>query len=79
MNAQLVNSLADIIQSLTLEERELLAEKIEPVLRSSFPETLTAQEKAKRFRVWAGGHRRDTPILSDDAISRESIYKNLNY
>jgi len=27
----------------------------------------------RAYRVWAESHRRDTPLLSDAAISRESI------
>lgn len=36
--------------------------------------TASPQERARAFRAWAESHRRDTPLLSDDAISRESIY-----
>lgn len=32
------------------------------------------KEWARRFHEWAEGHDRSTPLLSDDAISRESIY-----
>ena len=31
-------------------------------------------DRARAFREWAESHSRDSPILSDDAISRESIY-----
>ena len=31
-------------------------------------------EWMRQFREWAEGHDRTTPLLSDDAISRESIY-----
>ena len=37
-------------------------------------ETMTPAEKAKAFRDWAESHRCGLPILSDEAISRESIY-----
>ena len=30
--------------------------------------------RAKAFRKWAGSHSRTTPLLSDEAISRENLY-----
>lgn len=77
MNTQLVNSLAEIIQSLTLEEKELLVKKIEPNIKDlniSFNIPKSSQEKAQEFMLWANSHRHDSPILSDEAINRESIY-----
>lgn len=35
---------------------------------------LSAAEKANAWREWAGSHSRKTSFLSDEAISRESIY-----
>jgi hypothetical protein len=35
------------------------------------------QEWAQRFDAWVDSHRPDTPVLSDDAMSRESIYPDL--
>lgn len=32
------------------------------------------EEWVRRFRQWAESHDRTTPLLSDDDISRESIY-----
>ena len=32
------------------------------------------KEWARRFHEWAESHDRTTPLLSDEAISRESIY-----
>lgn len=32
------------------------------------------EERLRALREWAASHRRDTPLLSDEAISRESIY-----
>ena len=34
------------------------------------------KEWARRFHEWAEGHVRTTPLLSDEAISRESIYSD---
>ena len=35
------------------------------------------QEWARQFRIWADGHRPDIPVLSDEAMSRESVYPDL--
>ena len=32
------------------------------------------QERVRLLREWASGHGSSRPLLSDDAISRESIY-----
>ena len=39
-------------------------------------EELSPAEKAAAFRAWAESHRRGLPLLSDEAISRESIYSD---
>ncbi|MGK7904755.1 MAG: hypothetical protein AB4352_25780 [Hormoscilla sp.] len=82
MNVKLVESLAQIVQSLSTGERSLLEEKLKgtPALTSAegqerpFYETATPEERAKAFREWAESHPRNMPYLSDEAISRESIY-----
>ncbi|WP_034936301.1 hypothetical protein [Gloeocapsa sp. PCC 73106] len=95
MNTQLVDTLAQIIQSLSQEEKTLLSSKIQlkdqqtesselerSALRSSsssstrpFYETATTEERAKAFLEWAESHRgMNMPHLSDEDISRESIY-----
>ncbi|WLT40528.1 hypothetical protein NON20_25130 (plasmid) [Synechocystis sp. B12] len=76
MNTQLVESLAQIINTLTREEKILLnklysAPDSEVV---NFYETATPEERAKFFEEWAESHQRGAPLLSDEAISRESIY-----
>lgn len=38
--------------------------------------TLSPQEKVRQLREWAAGHSRDTPLLSDYAVSREGIYED---
>lgn len=35
---------------------------------------VNAEEWMRKFRQWAHGHPTTTPLLSDEAISRESIY-----
>lgn len=37
------------------------------------PQNLSGEEKARAFVAWAKGHR-DTPPLSDEAVSRASMY-----
>ncbi|GFE72149.1 hypothetical protein [Chroococcus sp. FPU101] len=81
MNTQLVDTLAQIIQSLSLEEKTLLSSKIQLEDQPSkaperpFYETATPEEWAKAFMEWAESHRgMNMPHLSDEDISRESIY-----
>jgi hypothetical protein len=82
MNIKLVESLAQVVQSLSPEERSLLEEKLkthrenpsESEKERPFYETATPAERAKAFREWAASHPGDRPSLSDEAISRESIY-----
>jgi hypothetical protein len=42
--------------------------------QNAIEQALTPQERAKAYRAWAESHSRTTPLLSDDAISRESFY-----
>jgi hypothetical protein len=39
-----------------------------------FYETATPQEWVRAFKEWAASHDSNSPCLSDEAISRESIY-----
>jgi hypothetical protein len=50
--------------------RELIDEKGTESERSG----LSSQERVALLRQWASGHRTNTAVLSDEAISRESIY-----
>lgn len=83
MNVKLVESLAEIVHSLTKEEKSLLAQKVKDELEAPSPEngerpfyeTATPQERAQAFVEWAESHRgKHHPSLSDEDISRESIY-----
>ena len=81
MNTKLVESLAQIIHSLTPKEKRLLELKMkrdEKAQKRPFYETATPEEKAQAFREWAESHSQNTPILSDEAISRETIYGERN-
>ena len=37
---------------------------------------LSPTARAAAYRAWAESHPRTTPVLSDEAISRETIYAN---
>jgi hypothetical protein len=50
--------------------RELIDQKGTESERSN---GLSSQERVRLLREWASGHR-NTPLLSEDAISRENIY-----
>jgi len=41
---------------------------------ASLQDELTPEEWVRQFHAWAEGHSRTTPLLSDEAISRENIY-----
>ena len=51
--------------------QELIDQKETDPERSKW---LSSQERVRMLREWASGHRTNTPLLSDDSISRESIY-----
>jgi hypothetical protein len=83
INTQLVESITQIIESLTREEKDLLKQKIHPILQlskiprsSHFQETASPQEWNHAFTEWIDSHKdMNLPSLSDEAISRESIYE----
>ena len=52
--------------------RELIDEK---GTESNRNDGLSSQEQVALLRQWASGHSTNTPLLSDDAISRETIYR----
>ncbi len=58
--------------SLVLLEQTLTAK----ASSSAQPEDLSPNEKALAFRAWAENHQRGLPLLSDDDISRDSIYSD---
>lgn len=53
----------------TLLEQLLKSKQEQP-----FYKTATALEWITAFREWAESHRRDTPLLSEYALSRAGIY-----
>jgi len=53
----------------------ILAETPAPAGRPrSLQDELTPEEWVREFDAWVNSHDRTTPLLSDEAISRESIY-----
>jgi len=51
----------------------MLEQLVEPQ-QKPFYETATPSELKQAFREWAESHEHNTPLLSDYAVSRESIY-----
>jgi len=51
--------------------RELIDQKGTESERSN---GLSSQARVRLLREWVQGHSTNTPLLSDDAISRENIY-----
>lgn len=52
---------------------QLADQQAPPALIAHLQKT-NPQEWLRQFRAWAESHDRTTPLLSDEAVSRESIY-----
>jgi hypothetical protein len=52
---------------------ETLRRRLEARKASTGP--LDADEWMRRFRAWTHSHSTTTPLLSDEAVSRDSIYR----
>ncbi|SKB15471.1 conserved hypothetical protein [Planktothrix sp. PCC 11201] len=79
MNIQLVESLATIINTLSVEERQLLQKKVK-INGEMSPANITvdhqsAQDWIEKLQNWSMSHRQNTPLLSDEAVSRQGIYE----
>lgn len=62
-------------QGLTIEEwLARIAEMHVAAISEAHLQTTDPKEWARRFHEWAESHDRTTPLLSDEAISRQSIY-----
>lgn len=62
-------------QGLTVEGWfKMIAEVHVPTESIAHLQKTNPKEWARRFREWAESHDRTTPLLSDEAISRGSIY-----
>jgi hypothetical protein len=51
-----------------------LTEQAAPTPSIAHLQRTNPQEWARQFRAWAESHDPNTPVLSDEAMSRESIY-----
>jgi len=64
-------------RGLTIEQwlLQLAEQQVQPALESiAHLQKTNPKEWMRQFRAWAGSHDRTTPPLSDEAISRDSIY-----
>ena len=52
---------------------EVADQQVQPVSIAHLPKT-NPGEWVRQFRAWADGHDPNIPVLSDEAMSRESIY-----
>ncbi len=55
---------------------EVADQHVSPVSISHLQKT-NPQEWARQFRAWADSHSPDIPVLSDEAMSRDSIYRDV--
>ena len=51
-----------------------LTERAAPSTSIAHLQKTNPKEWARQFRAWADSHDPNTPVLSDEAMSRESIY-----
>jgi hypothetical protein len=61
---------------MSVEEYVLLV--VEGTVLSAVGRRLSPEERAAAFEAWSAGHR-PTPPLSEDAVSRESMYEGREY
>jgi predicted transcriptional regulator len=62
-------------QGLTVERWiEQIARQLAPSPSIAQLQKTDPEEWARRFHEWAESHDRTTPLLSEEAVSRESIY-----
>ena len=62
-------------QGLTVERwLEQIAAQFAPSTSIAHLQETNPEEWGRQFHQWAEGHDRTTPLLSDQAISRDSIY-----
>jgi len=86
-NVKLVDSLVEIIKSLTPDEKKLLDVKIRTEvdkITTSSPHLISSvnnddldnlKELTNKLQKWSERHPHSVPLLSDYAISRSGIYE----
>lgn len=63
------------VQGLTVEQLVVqITTRHIPSASEAHLQITDPDEWARRFHEWAESHSRSTPLLSDDALSREAIY-----
>lgn len=67
-------SLLDLAKSKGISVDELLRASVAKGSLAKSNNGLGHSERAQAFRAWAAGHSTSTPLLSDEAISRKTIY-----
>ena len=66
-------------QGLTLEQWLLqITEQFVPPASIAHLQRTDPDEWARQFHAWAESHDRTTPLLSDEAVSRDSMYPDLS-
>ena len=62
-------------QGLTIERwlEQIAEQHVQPVCIAHLQKT-NPKEWARQFDAWVNSHDPNTPVLSDEAMSRESIY-----
>jgi hypothetical protein len=53
---------------------EVAGQHVQPAGSIAHLQRTNPKEWMRQFHAWAESHDRTTPLLSDDAVSRESIY-----
>jgi hypothetical protein len=58
------------------QQEQVLRQELEDYAppATSLQDELAPEEWVRQFHDWSEGHSRATPLLSDEAISRENIY-----
>jgi hypothetical protein len=75
MNAQLVNSLVEVVLNLSPEDQTLFQSQLSARQASVEPhKTLTPTEKVHQFREWVARFPKSNVSLSAKALDREHIY-----
>jgi hypothetical protein len=65
-------------RGLSLEQWMLdVADQQVPLVSIAHLQRTDPEEWARQFRIWADSHDPNIPVLSDEAMSRESMYPDL--
>ena len=71
IQAGLIHAANDVLDAGVETIRRRLAEQ------QTSHKTMAARQWSQEFHVWVRSHSTATPLLSDDAISRDSLYGTL--